>query len=362
MKVLWRIAKFLLLTIYSLCGLALVVFLVPATGFEAKSIATGSMRPTIPTGSLVIIHKTPLNQLKVGDVVTYTKSVNPPVTITHRIVKTETKAGAPYFIVKGDANQVPDPAVPGGAIVGKVVFHMPYIGRAALDIRNPIAIVIIVIIPGLLIIVDEIIRLRRTFSKTDVKKSEPMAPPPPPAPSAPPEPEPAPEPTRPTPTAAPQSPRPRRTLDGMKPRQLIIALAALSLVSFGIKTTYAELTSNAVTISKIHLTAGAASSPTPSPTPTPSPHPTKIADCLNNGYKHYGFKSLAACIVYVVLHQPIPTPPPLPSLPPLPTPRPIPSFPPFPTPLPTPTHFSQTTPTPTPTPSPAPSPSPSPKK
>src|ERR1700683_585959 len=252
MKVFWRIAKFALVTVYALCGLALVVFLVPATGFEAKSIATGSMRPAIPPGSLVIIHKTPLDQLKVGNVVTYTKSVNPPVTITHRIVKTETKSGAPYFIVKGDANPAPDPAVPGGLIVGKVVFHAPYIGRVALDIRNPVAIAIIVIIPGLLIISDEIIRLRRSLNKAPAK------------------------------TSGPASPPPAKASSAEKSRQVILSLAALSFVAFGVKTTYSEITTNAVTISKIHLSAGSPS-PTPTPSPTTGPCPKGTVMISNTG-------------------------------------------------------------------------------
>ncbi len=272
MKLLWRIAKFALVTIYALCGLALLLFLVPATGFEAKEIATGSMRPAIPPGSLVIIHKTPLNQLKVGNVVTYTKSVNPPVTITHRIVKTETKSGAPYFIVKGDANPAPDPAVPGGLIVGKVIFHAPYIGRVAIDMRNPVVIVIIVIIPGLLIIADEIIRLRKAFGRPAAQKSEPTEPPAPPATKAK-EAEVAVSAVK-KPVAVPAR---RRTMDGMKPRQLVVTLAALSMVAFGVKTTYAEIASNAVTISDIKLSTGGGSGSGSGGSPSPSPSPTTPA-------------------------------------------------------------------------------------
>jgi len=293
MKLIWRTAKLLLLTVYGVCGLALIVFLVPSTGFQAKSIATGSMRPAIPVGSLVIIHKVPLNQLQVGNIVTYTKSVNPPVTITHRLFSKTTKNGIPYFVTKGDANAEPDPAIPGGAIIGRVILVAPGVGSVATFTKTPLGLVIIVVIPGLAIITDEIVRLRRTLRKgSGVKKNvaqtqmgKPAAP--------------RQEPVQVQPPAAQPKPATKRSLDGMARRALVLLVGVLVL---GVGSSLAQLQTNTVKISNISLKAG----PTPTPTPTPLPLPQTTADCKNGGWQTFKlpdgsplFKNQGQCIAFV---------------------------------------------------------------
>src|SRR5262249_32662304 len=121
MRLIGKIIKYLAIGVYALCGLTLLLFLVPSTGLQAKDVLTGSMRPAISPGSLVIIHKTPLPDLKVGDIITYKTLGNQKQTITHRIVKTDTRNRVPYFTTKGDANSAPDPEIVGGRVVGKVL-------------------------------------------------------------------------------------------------------------------------------------------------------------------------------------------------------------------------------------------------
>jgi len=263
MKVLWRITKIVLVAVYALCGLALVLFLVPATGWQAKDVATGSMRPAIMPGSLVIIHKVPLSSLTVGDVVTYTKTVTPPVTITHRIVGIKNVRGARYFTVKGDANPAPDPVVPGGLIVGKVMWHVPAVGKLTAAARTMIGVLLIVVLPGLVIIADEIIRLRKALAKTAPgKAAEPPRPAAPKAhtqriekPAA-------------KPASAPaQTQRRRPPLDAVKPRQLGALIVLAGAGALAAHATYSAATANAVSISKINLSAQPTTSPSQFPCP-----------------------------------------------------------------------------------------------
>jgi signal peptidase len=266
MKLLRQIGKYLTLAIYAVCGIALLTFMVPATGLQAKSVATGSMHPAIPTGSLVIIQKTPISQLAVGDIVTYKKGPGSPVTITHRIVEAEKKAGIPFFITKGDANPGPDPAVPGGMIIGKVIFHLPYVGAVTSAIKAPVALLLIVILPGLLIIIVESHRLRRLLRKPagnpdadpadhNVPPSEPpVGPPSPPAQAR-------------RPPVAAQ----RRGLDGVRTRRLIVL--GLTLSAFGVGTTQASITTNKASLVGTKLTVATAN---PSPSTSPCPAGTTI--------------------------------------------------------------------------------------
>lgn len=155
------------LSIYALCGLALLAFTVPATGLTAKSVATGSMQPAISTGSLVIIQDVPLGQLKVGDIITY-RTANNKETITHRIVKISKKDGVPFFTTKGDANGASDPEFVGGRIVGKVSMALPFVGYAVDFMRSFYGLVLAIYLPALVVIVGEIRRLAAYYRSAQV--------------------------------------------------------------------------------------------------------------------------------------------------------------------------------------------------
>ena len=308
MRLASNILKVVLICVYSLCGIALVVFLFPATGFTAKDVATGSMRPAIPPGSLVIIHQVPLKSLQNGDVVTYKDLALPGATITHRVVQTKQVNGAPYFVTKGDANTVPDHEIPGGLVLGKVVVHMPVVGRITAWGKTWLGLLILVAIPGALIIIDEIRRLKRALRETT------------PAESA---------------QATPHRP-------GNRPTRIIVLFGLLTAV--GIGTTHASLKTNTVRLKNNTISVQASS----------NLHPTTIFDCLFDGYKKYGFKNVGECVVYVVQHQPHPTPPPIPTPKPPVIPTPVIPSPPI-------THHDATpSPSASATPSPSPSVSPSP--
>ena len=107
------------------CALLLPVILhtafstVPAAGSYA--VLTSSMEPTIDAGDVVYTYDT--DNYNEGDVITYRHNGR---LVTHRVVA----ADAGSFRTKGDANDSPDRyLVSEEMIVGKVVFHLPYLGR-----------------------------------------------------------------------------------------------------------------------------------------------------------------------------------------------------------------------------------------
>ncbi|MFI5240454.1 MAG: signal peptidase I [Candidatus Saccharimonadia bacterium] len=159
--------KILAISIYVVCGGLLLIFAIPRVGWKALDVATGSMTPAIPQGSLVFIHAVRPSNIKVGNVVTYINPADTKQTITHRVVKVTTKLNLPAFITKGDANSVSDPEILGGNIVGKVEWHLPYLGTLIGYARKPLGLIILVIIPGVLIVIDELRRLADVFSETE---------------------------------------------------------------------------------------------------------------------------------------------------------------------------------------------------
>ena len=107
--------------------LAVLVFKAPeALGYKTYVVASGSMEPTIGTGSIVYVDPNDKN-VRIGDVVTFHASTDPEsIIVTHRIHEI-TDDGS--FVTKGDANTKPDPeAISHEQIIGKEKFTLPYVG------------------------------------------------------------------------------------------------------------------------------------------------------------------------------------------------------------------------------------------
>jgi signal peptidase I len=117
----------LLLLVVTVAALVLAANLMPGLGHQLVIIRGGSMSPAIPFGALVDEVTVPLDQIQVGDVVSF-KELN-GVVVSHRVVAISNTEGGLYFRVQGDANASPDPdLVPSSAVTGKIVRSMPGFG------------------------------------------------------------------------------------------------------------------------------------------------------------------------------------------------------------------------------------------
>jgi signal peptidase I len=165
---------------YGLLLLAVLVgvgmFLLPGSGLmgdaEIKIVQSGSMEPSIRTGSIVLIAPQP--SYGVGDVITFT-STDSDVPTTHRIMEVKVDdAGATWFLTKGDANENFDTApVAATDVLGAVRFSVPYLGFLFDFARTPLGFALLIGIPAFLIIIDEVekiwreVRRRRKHSDDD---------------------------------------------------------------------------------------------------------------------------------------------------------------------------------------------------
>jgi signal peptidase I len=77
--------------------------------FQSFYIRTGSMRPGIPVGALVVATREPAANLHVGDIIVFDRPGAPGDMVTHRIFAIEDSPSGPQFVTKGDANGLPDP-------------------------------------------------------------------------------------------------------------------------------------------------------------------------------------------------------------------------------------------------------------
>jgi signal peptidase len=93
--------------------LAGVAWVVPSLlGYSRYVITGGSMTGTYDIGSVVFEKKTPVEDLKVGDVITYLPPADSGVNhlVTHRVTKMEpAEGGGVLFTTQGDNNPDPDP-------------------------------------------------------------------------------------------------------------------------------------------------------------------------------------------------------------------------------------------------------------
>ena len=93
-------------------------------GMSAYDITSGSMEPTIPVGSLIVVEPGDAAEIQVDDVIAYSSDES---VVAHRVVENHVVDG--QIITKGDANEVVDALpVEYSSVIGKVVLHVPIIG------------------------------------------------------------------------------------------------------------------------------------------------------------------------------------------------------------------------------------------
>ena len=149
------VAVFVLLTVlFTKSGEAANLF-----GYSAFRVSTGSMEPTLPVNTFIVVKETEAEDLKVGDVITF-YSNDPDLggaVNTHRIVSIEQSATGYEFTTKGDANNIEDKyVIPYKRIIGKMVFSSVFVGKLVRLLSNPLIFAPIIIIPLLIIVISNL--------------------------------------------------------------------------------------------------------------------------------------------------------------------------------------------------------------
>ena len=129
-----RIGRWLgVLLLLAVVAAAVAVAVVPAlTGATPLTVLSGSMEPTLPVGSTVVIRPEPVATIGVGDIITFTdRDLKNSATqvVTHRVISVEPGPAGPAFRTRGDANDAPDPGLVQAADVHGVEWYdVPYVG------------------------------------------------------------------------------------------------------------------------------------------------------------------------------------------------------------------------------------------
>ncbi len=88
-------------------------------------VASGSMKPVINVGDLVLIKKCNANSIEINDIIEYKRE---NYSVIHRVIDKYDKGGEKFFITKGDNNDSSDgEPISEKNLKGKVIAKIPYI-------------------------------------------------------------------------------------------------------------------------------------------------------------------------------------------------------------------------------------------
>jgi signal peptidase len=133
LKKIWNIVSTVLVVLMVIAAVLLMGSRV--MGYQCYTVISGSMEPTYGVGDLIYVKKTDVNQIKVGDPITFVLNED-LVVATHRVV--EIDAEKQHFYTKGDANEVADSEpVHFKNVIGVPEFSIPKLGYVSDFVQNP---------------------------------------------------------------------------------------------------------------------------------------------------------------------------------------------------------------------------------
>ena len=131
--------------------------------FSAYVIVSESMVPTIEINDAIVVKREKDEKYHIGDIITFNSSIQnyEGQAVTHRIVDKEIDTDtSSVYTTKGDNNSRVDPSpVKTESIYGKVLFKIPNAGSIQNFFSKPSNFFISLIIPAMLVILYDIIRI-----------------------------------------------------------------------------------------------------------------------------------------------------------------------------------------------------------
>lgn len=135
----------LLRSIATVTGSVVVIVLLIATigprllPYRTFTVLSGSMEPSIPTGSMIFDREIDAADLARGDVVTFHPPGQPDKLVSHRIVRVEETKRGSFLVTRGDANGVVDDwRIPAQGRGLRYEFHVPYLGYVVGGLLTPV--------------------------------------------------------------------------------------------------------------------------------------------------------------------------------------------------------------------------------
>lgn len=124
-------------------------------------VMSGSMEPAMSPGDVVLVDDRPLDEIEVGDTITYATGPRPT---THEVIEASQDGDIFLFKTKGIANEDPDPGVVRGeSVIGVTMLVIPYAGHIVLLANTKMGAALFLIVPGALLVLNEVYGLARDY-------------------------------------------------------------------------------------------------------------------------------------------------------------------------------------------------------
>lgn len=147
-------------------------------GYQIKTVLSGSMEPSIQTGSIIAVKSLESSEkqnLKVDDVITFMETQDKLV--THRIIDVKQTADSVLYTTQGDNNNGPDrePVLAENVVASYEGFTIPYAGYIASFAQSPNGSLAFLVLPGILMVGYSFITIMMAIRKMDVKQDNKTA-------------------------------------------------------------------------------------------------------------------------------------------------------------------------------------------
>jgi len=132
-------------------------------GIKMYVIISGSMKPELQIGDVVIVKETEIADLQKGDIISFRKGQN---VVTHRITEVTTDENETKFKTKGDNNNIEDiEIITKKNIEGKVISKISSIGNIVLVLKDKTVIIAIILFYYIFLLRDQSVQKRKAIRR-----------------------------------------------------------------------------------------------------------------------------------------------------------------------------------------------------
>jgi signal peptidase len=144
-------------------------------GYNAHIVESGSMRPSMPPGSVMFETSVNPRNIETGDVIVFRPNDTrmEEDLVTHRVVDIREGNYSLQFRTMGDANSEPDPGwTPDYRVTGKKLFSIPFLGTVISVFQSLPVILAMVGLPSAILIRKELLKILENMEEEDTATSE----------------------------------------------------------------------------------------------------------------------------------------------------------------------------------------------
>lgn len=126
-------------------------------GWQSMTVLTGSMRPLLQPGDVVVDRMIAPASARPGDIVTFHDPNRGGKLVTHRVRFISRRGAMVDVVTRGDANSVGERwSVPAAGRIGRVEYRIPYLGYLGQWVGTPLGRLLAIVLPALTLAIIEL--------------------------------------------------------------------------------------------------------------------------------------------------------------------------------------------------------------